>query len=111
MELKDFISKSLQDICEGIKESRENIELLLGGNQVIAPGRIEGKAQLSQSSIDFDIAVTHSQTDIKSKGGNLKISVVAGELSNKSNLRNETISRLRFSVPYLPQGIKPNKKS
>lgn len=68
----------------------------MDGNQVIAPGYVEGERELSKPSIDFDIAVTSSETDGKSKDGG-KISIVSGEMSKGTEFKGEKIYLKKIS--------------
>lgn len=52
--------------------------------------------------VEFDLAVTvtenNSKEDKKKGSGDIKIASIGGESINKTETRNETISRVKFSI-------------
>lgn len=107
MELKDFISTVLIDICDGIAMAKSQVK-----DCAISPGRVMGKDVYEVQQISFDISVTVDETTkstLASKGG-LSIKVISasigGDTENMSNKIN--VNRLTFSVPYIPHAISPN---
>ena len=111
MELKDFVKKTLFEICDGIAEARGDIETKYGGNCIIAPARVDGQPITEKlSSITFDIAI-HLEEE-KSKRGNgcvnLKVLNIGGELTGKT--ADKKVNRVSFTIPFIPQGLRKEKK-
>jgi len=112
VELKDFIKKTLVEICDGIAEARSDIETKYGGNCIIAPARVEGKSVMEKlSDITFDVAV-HFEEE-KDRNGkcalNLKVLDIGGKLAKKTT--DKKTNRVSFSIPFIPQGLRKGKKA
>ena len=86
------------DIEEFIKTTIEQIKASLK----ISPGGPKSGDTYIREPVEFDLAVTVTENDSregKKKGsGNIKIASVGGESMNKTETRNETISRVKFSI-------------
>jgi len=81
MELKDFIKKTLVEICDGIAEARSDIETKYAGNCIIAPVRFNGKPVVGKlSDITFDVAVHFEEEKSKHGKGSVNLKVVNGVL-------------------------------
>jgi hypothetical protein len=111
VELKDFIKEALIEICDGIAEARSDIEAKYNGNCIIAPASVEGKPVMEKlSSITFDVAI-HCEEE-KNKNGkcvaNLMVLSIDGELADKTT--DKKISRVSFSLPFIPQGLRKEGK-
>ncbi len=112
MQLKDFISNALIEICLGISEAKTQI-----ANGAIAPvtitarnGDIEESHKIEQ--INFELCVTidnanNSQTKSGAKVGILQvISAEIGKNTDTTSKRSTiNVNKISFSVPYLPQAI------
>ncbi|KXI30439.1 trypco2 family protein [Paraglaciecola hydrolytica] len=119
MELKNFISSTIEEISRGILEASENLS---DTNAIVSPKDFKINSKESQAlgrtkpehipdhvekgtrvvqKIDFDIAVTVDETDKTKAGG--KISVLSiglgGDLETSS--KTGTNSRIKFSVPIV----------
>lgn len=119
MELKKFISSTIEEISRGILEASENLsdtnaivspqDFQINSKESQALGRTKpthipdhvGKGTRVVQKVDFDIAVTVDETDKTKAGG--KISVLSiglgGDLETSS--KTGTNSRIRFSVPIV----------
>jgi hypothetical protein len=111
MELKDFVSKSIQSIIQGVVEAQEaakphGAHVNPGGlmrttthihNNAIWDNNTNNFAQI----IAFDVAVTIED----SQTANAKIGVFSGFAGAKAGAetqdKNTVVSRLSFSVPVL----------
>ena len=84
MNIKDFVSESLRQICQGIVEAQKK-----GVN----------RAGSVSKDIKFDIAVTVSEG--QESGGKAGISVwsVGANIQGKSEASSSTVSRIQFVVP------------
>lgn len=91
MELEEFISKTLTSIAKGVKTANKDNGL----NFVIEP---TGRKEKSDGNIKFDIAVT--VTKKKGRKGEIGIGILSIGLtgSKKSDVSDETVSRIKFSV-------------
>lgn len=119
MELKDFISSTIEEISRGILAAGENLK---DTNAIVSPTDFKINSKESQAfgrtkpthipdhvekgtrvvqKIDFDIAVTVDETDKMNAGA--KISVLSiglgGGVENSS--KTGTNSRIQFSVPVV----------
>lgn len=119
MELKSFISSTIEEIARGVLAASENLadtnaivsptDFKINSNDSQAFGRTKsphredhlGKGTRVVQKVDFDIAVTVDETDKTKAGG--KISVLSiglgGDLETSS--KTGTNSRIRFSVPVV----------
>ncbi len=101
MELKDFISETLIQIEEGLKTAKSKME-----DVKISPD-IKGKdiskegysLEYNYRDIDFDIALTASDSIAGEAKAGLRVLGVEGSV----NKENSKISRIKFSIPI---GIK-----
>jgi hypothetical protein len=111
IELKDFIAKSIIDICLGIKEAQRTVYNEVK-NVPIAPAFFSGKSQLEKadSKISFDISVSVSNTAKTDKNGGAKISVINGSINKESASKNISANKIQFSVPFYPQALENYKK-
>lgn len=113
MDLKDFISKSIVDICLGIKEA-QGIVFKHVDNVPIAPAFMSGVSQLEggPEKISFDILVSISDSSKIEKDGKAKISVIGGSIGKETNTEQNSAHRIQFSVPFYPQALERyNQKS
>lgn len=118
MELKDFIEKSLVEICMGIRGAQFKIKEEIN-NYPIAPAFMEGKSVIEKNgtSIDFDIAVkiTNDQkSEVQGTGGTKGLIEVIGVSASISGSKvesekNENSHRIKFSVPFYPQALNAKK--
>jgi len=109
MDLKDFISETLTQIVEGVKNSQKSVS---GCGSFINPTFIghqneaakhgflwsdKGFAQL----VNFDVALTVTEGDGTKSG----IGVFAGPItvgtSGQSTVTNTSVSHVKFSVPLV----------
>jgi len=107
--LKDFISQTLTQLVEGIKDAQGNVEDLGGSVNPKGSLHLSGSSATIQhketsrmgSEVEFELAVTGSDT---AKGdGKLGIWVLAGSISK--SLETGYVNKIRFSVPVIfPKG-------
>ena len=109
IELKDFVAETLREIIDGVISVQEYAK---GKEATVMPGGIYGltSSDLRGSgilgtgtnyvnTIDFDIAVTASES-AKSKGGiGVFISVVGAGVQGQDEASNSTVSRIKFTIP------------
>ena len=102
MELKDFISETFKQIVEGVKDARASGTDASGiaSNQrfkieKLAPGLMQDHVGALYTVVDFDVAVT-AAAKVDGGGG---IDVYAFKLKGGLETQDETVSRVKFSIP------------
>lgn len=121
MDLKEFTKETLTQIIEGVKAANTQMEASGAFVPSSNLSSIGEKHQYSNKdgydhhviNIDFDVAVSVSESKENNKGGALRILDVAslGGENNKS-YENTSFSRIKFSIPLaLPNEKNPVKKS
>ena len=111
MELKEFISQSITQIFEGVKNAQSQTKELNGS---IAPDKFRVGKEIQPHpaivgfvhntpviSVEFDVSVTIQDTSKEKAGAGIFVTVLAlgGQLGSES--LNSQVSRLRFSVPII----------
>ncbi|WP_157273679.1 hypothetical protein [Thiobacillus denitrificans] len=108
MDLKDFVSETLQQIVEGVKAAQDSVQQsgasinpnLLGDYKEHAKHGLllSGTGKVAQL-VQFDVALEVKE-DTGTKGG---IGVVAGVFAlgsqGQSNTENSSLSRVKFCIP------------
>lgn len=106
MELKEFIKAAISDITDAVHELQDELTNGTIVNPTIETGK-QGEAVLVNNEVrmmerlNFDIAVTVSETtetDGKVKAG---ISIFGAKLGTESTGKSENVSRMTFSIPLL----------
>lgn len=107
MDLKDFIRETLVGIASGIQEAK----IETGDIWALVPGALHGKRVSETSYIEFDVAVTVTETTESQKDGKAGVkaeisvlgSKVSGELgggiASTKHASAEHVSRVSFKVP------------
>ncbi len=112
IDLKDFISQTIIDICLGIKKAQRVIFEEVK-NVPIAPAFMSGKSVISKSEqkISFDIMISASSVQKTDKGGSAKISVIGGSINKENSFINTAANRVQFSIPFYPQALEKYKEN
>jgi hypothetical protein len=106
MELKDFISKTLKEVLDGVSEARKTHSGRLPvdfdpkiDSQILGFTRGHANQPQAVQGIEFDIAVTVSSSD--KLEGDAGIKVVGIGVSGKASTEAEksSVSRIKFAVP------------
>lgn len=110
MNLKEFITSAISDISEAVKDADAAIK---DSGGLVNPGGHDTKAgptgsrPLPASSenfvaprtkLNFDIAVSAAKAASGEAGAKAKIWVVEASIGGEGEIRNETVSRLTFSL-------------
>lgn len=103
MDLKTFVSQSLTQILDGVREAQKSP----GGEHVAADGYIGSEGNLMAggtsgffTKVDFDILVL-----AETKDGHPTVRVGDAQIVNDSQNTNQNASRVKFSVHVrLPKG-------
>ncbi len=117
MDLKEFISTTLQNIIDGVEDAKEKYKD--GGSMVCAPSgggpqehlniRLDARYRYHQS-VEFDLAVSSSKENSISGAGNTKagISVLdfSGNINGSRTSKSNTTNRIKFTVPIALQSTK-----
>ncbi len=102
MDVKDFISESLRQIIDGVKDAQKHAEK---NGAYVSPDvsrYVDDPAYTKSQNIEFDIAVTSQESSEKGGKGGLKIPIpfvdVEAGAEAKSGRTNGSISRIKFEV-------------
>ena len=100
MELKDFIVSAITSITDGVAEADAKIKEKGG---MVNPGTHQYDENVPtfvypRTTLNFDIAISATQTKDGSAEATAKIWVVEAKLGGGVESKNESVSRLSFSV-------------
>ena len=112
MNLDDFISQTIINICSGIAKAKKNN---VNNNGAIAPHKIttpEGRTLEVHKvrEIEFDLSVTLSQNNNLeiAGGGSAGLKPIANveiDIGKNSSSAHEQTQRIKFSVPFISEAI------
>lgn len=102
MDLKDFIRETLLQIQRGIGEAQKELHGTYLG--VISPifKPIDDLTENDLEWVDFDVAVTVTESKDRDAGGKLNVAAISLVGSSKRSHETESISRVKFRVPIVP---------
>lgn len=113
MDIKDFVENTLLQIVQGVNSANEQLKDsgAIISSKDVRPLR-EGTTYNTRTGdlvnlIEFDIAVTVNEKDTANGGAGIKIVGISigGSLQNETS--NQSISRIKFSIPLtLPSNPK-----
>ena len=119
IELKDFVAETLTQIIEGVKEAQEKAvehgAMVNPNNVAIQPssGRMEyaeggwGSHKRYPAIIEFDVAVTASQTDRVKGGVGVFATFFGASVQGETEEADSHVSRIKFTVPvFFPEQTK-----
>lgn len=119
MELKDFVSTSIEQISRGIMEAGENLK---NTDAIVSPEDFRVNSDSSQAfgrtkndnvlkdidagtrvvqKVDFDIALTVDESQSKTAGAKISVLSIGIGAEGGSESTTGTVSRLQFSVPVV----------
>ena len=103
MNLQEFVSSSLQQIAAGVADAQSRdgrIAPLLGIGEDDPKILRTLHGTEGVFLVEFDVAVTVSETSEKGVGGGITVlSIAAAKGDLKRSLENSSVSRVKFSVP------------
>jgi hypothetical protein len=108
MNIQEFIKETLTQIANGASDVNESLAEVgayvpskcIKGEGVII--RHEGDMPQNVVMVDFDIALTVSQSKSTSGGGGISIaSIVKTGVQKEGNTENQEVNRIKFSVPLV----------
>ncbi len=94
MELQEFIATTLKNIADGVQQAAKNLGHE-NSEAAINPRTSDSKFGYNAQTVDFDIAVTTTE----SKGGSAKAGIKVLGAEGQAKKEDSTVSRIRFSVP------------
>jgi hypothetical protein len=106
MELKEFISNTLIQIVDGVKEAKEKCEV--GNNINPKISRIGGDISKRSTRTDdfkvvqhvsFDVALTVEETEGSKEGVGVFIAAIGLGKENAESTQSSSVSRIKFEVP------------
>ena len=107
MEIKDFISNTIEQVSEGIRDAQSKcrtygtvVNPMIGdGSQgdYYIPFRPDEKWQVQ--TLDMDIAVSVTETSGNEKGGKIGISAIGAGMNIQKGASMASESRIRFAIP------------
>lgn len=110
IDLRDFISQTLIDICYGVSNAQKHMIKTIN-NQPIAPVNFNGHCVDSlEQKVSFDICVTASNDKKISKEGGISIRVLSGEAKGEQSEYHSQTNRIQFTIPFYPQAVSPSTK-
>lgn len=112
MKIKDFITESLKEIAEGIRQAQDEV------HAIINPGRLDEVDQKTPDHnskflianktmgrlaqvVDFDVAVTVSEESTREGGTGLMVVGIGLGIKGGNNVSTSSVSRIKFSIPVV----------
>ena len=108
MELREFVRSTLLEIVAGVSEAQE--ALIEGGSTGVinppASGNINrpeyrGTGSRLLEMVEFDVALTVTETSDKGLGGRLSIAAASIGTQRGTSIENSEVSRIQFQVPIV----------
>lgn len=106
-DLHTFISSTIQQIMMAVDEAGYIVNTMPYAQAGYV--MVGGDDTSGLEFVEFDIAVTYSDTSSSEVAGGLKIQVLSLGGGTKESFENQSINRIRFKVPVSYPG-KQNKK-
>jgi len=105
MELKDFVSQTLVEIVEGVRDAQGKTEGCSSKTSYVAPAEVGNKLV---QTVSFDVAVTTVDSTSTKGGIGVFVGPVALGSQGKSDAQNSSLSRIKFEVPLrFPMALNP----
>jgi hypothetical protein len=115
MELEDFISESIKQICFGIRKAQKEVSDKIGNNCPITPRtKFNGKGDVGyeeKENITFDIAITVTDDNKLNASGAIGIRSLGFGAKGETSKKEENIHRISFSIPFYPSLLNDLYKS
>lgn len=109
MELKEFISETIQQISLGVKDAMDkcleldvivNPDITIGSDgDYYVPESKNTAMQRRVQIIDMDIAVTVTNASETSGGGKIGVSMFGASINSLGKSENTNVSHVKFSIP------------
>lgn len=103
MELKEFITETLTQIAEGVKDASPKYKELGG----MAPyyesnvSAISGGVAIKDKvvNVEFEVALTNTNKDGGKAGIGVALSIVRAGIDKSKSIEEESLTRVKFNVP------------
>jgi len=109
MDLEQFVFETLGQIVTGVEKAQDkyaklqgsqiNPDLHLGRNRGMAPAISTDQYGAEIERVEFDVALTISESKETGGGGGIKVLSLGADLKHAQIKETNTVSRVRFSVP------------
>jgi len=107
MQLKEFITESLNQIFIGISDAKTSAALhgfqvnpwITTGKSDMAGVLVDRETKPPLQIVDFDVAVTTEESKQSKGGAGIMIAAITFGGHAQSDTKNSVVSRIRFSVP------------
>lgn len=115
MEIKEFIKESLLQIVDGINEANDELHekgAYIPSEKLVGDGVLFTVDKNNEThnfiKVDFDVAVTVSQSDSSKIGGGISIaSFINAGCSAEDVAASQSVSRIKYMIPLaLPENLK-----
>ena len=108
MDLKEFTKQTLLQIVEGAHEANNALTSSSARVLIEAPRHANkyiynsSDVALNVIDVDFDVAITATETEGNEGGGGLKVAGLLSFGGNSENrVENQTISRVKYTIPLV----------
>ncbi len=106
MELKEFISNTLIQIVDGVKEAKEKCEDGKNINPKISKIGLDLNKRSTKTDdfkivqhVSFDVALTVEETEGNKEGVGVFVAAVGLGKQNTETTQSSSVSRIKFEVP------------
>lgn len=109
MELREFVSETIQQVSLGVKDAMDkcseldvivNPDITVGADgDFYVPKAGSYPMQRRVQLLDMDIAVTVTETSETSGGGKIGVSIFGANINSSGKSENTNVSRVKFSIP------------
>lgn len=107
MDIKEFTTQTLVQIVKGANEADSQLQKIGGyipknglasnGDYRYVRGTVEGNV----IDVDFDVAITATESDGKSGGAGIKVVAFNFGGNVESKVESQTISRIKYTIPLV----------
>jgi len=107
MDLKEFTKETLIQIVQGVEEANfvlaeKHAHVTSHAIKNSSGGILIDHNYINAVEVNFDVAVTASETDGTKGGGGIKVAqILHGGIETSKSTENQSISRVRFSLPLV----------
>jgi len=109
MDLEEFVFVTLGQILSGVEKAQDKYGKLTGpqispdfhhgGSRGMAPATLTDQYGAEIERVEFDVALTISESKKTGGGGGIKVFSLGADLKHAQIKETNTVSRVRFSVP------------
>ncbi|MBO7468503.1 MAG: hypothetical protein J6T81_00070 [Bacteroidales bacterium] len=107
MDLKEFTKETLVQIVHGVEEannelSEKHAHVTSHAMKNSAGGVLLDDRYTNAIEVEFDVAVTATETDGTKGGGGIRVAqILFGGIEASNSTENQSISRVKFSIPLV----------